>query len=136
MPERGLLGGLRAAALIAVLVGAVGSMGFTLRAGQHNKSRLLLVLFTLWVLSPFVALVWASVVSKRWSTLTRAALYGVMLLIALGSLAIYGEVAQGPPRAQTAFVFVVVPAASWLLIAMVVAIGRIAGRPKNLSNPR
>jgi hypothetical protein len=46
---------LRAAALAAVLVGAVGSVAFMLYAGRHNPSRLLMTLFTLWVLSPFVA---------------------------------------------------------------------------------
>jgi hypothetical protein len=77
-----------------------------------------MVLFALWVLSPFVALVLASVVSKRWSMVTRATLHTLMLILAICSLAIYGVVALGPPRAQTAFVFVVVPPASWLLMAI------------------
>ena len=120
--EGGGLRILRALALIAVLAGAVGSVGLMLHAGRRNPSRLLLVLFALWVLSPFLALLLASVVSKRWSVLTRTTLYGVMLVLTLGTLAIYGYVALGPPRAQTAFVFVVVPPASWLLIAIVVPI--------------
>ena len=127
--ERGFLGLLRAAALIAVLAGAAGSLGLMLHAGRRNDSRILLVLFTIWVLSPFVALVLAYVVSKRWSVLTRATLHSVMLVLTLGSLAIYGDVALGPPRAKTAFVFVVVPPASWLLIAIVVPIAAlISGR--------
>jgi len=117
--ESGFLCRLRGAALVAVLAGAGGSVGLMLRAGRHNSSRILLVLFALWVLSPFVVLVLANMVSKRWSVLTRATLYSVMLVLTLGSLAIYGDVALGPPRAQTAFVFVVVPPASWLLIAIV-----------------
>ncbi|MGO9273301.1 MAG: hypothetical protein ACLQOO_24205 [Terriglobia bacterium] len=124
-PEGGFLGLLRAAALIAVLAGAAGSVGLTLHAVRRNDSRILLVLFALWVLSPFIALVLANVVSKRWSALTRATLYGVMLALTLGSLAIYGEVALGPPRAKTAFVFVVVPPASWLLIAIVVPLAAL-----------
>ena len=127
--RRGVLAFLRATALIVVLAGAVGSVGLMLHAGRRNPSRLLLVLFALWVLSPFVTLVLASVVSKRWPVLTRATLYSVMLVITLGTLAIYGEVALGPPRAKTAFVFVVVPPASWLLIAIVVPIAAlISGR--------
>ena len=127
--EGGLRGLLHAAALIAVLVGAVGSVGLMLYVGRHNDSRILLVLFTLWVLSPFVVLVLAYMISKRWSVLTRAALYTVMLVLTLGSLTIYGDVALGPPRAKTAFVFVVVPPASWLLIAIVVPIAAlISGR--------
>jgi len=124
-PKRGFLGLLRAAALIAALAGAAGSLGLMLHAGRRNDSRVLLVLFTIWVLSPFVALVFADVVSKRWSVLTRAMLHSVMLVLTLGSLAIYGDVALGPPRAKTAFVFVVVPPASWLLIAMAVPIAAL-----------
>jgi hypothetical protein len=128
-PECGFLGLLRAAALLAVLAGAAGSFGLMLHAGRRNDSRILLVLFTIWVLSPFVALVLADVVSKRWSVLTRATLHSVMLVLTLGSLAIYGDVAFGPPRAKTAFVFIVVPPASWLLMATAVPIAAlVSGR--------
>jgi hypothetical protein len=122
------LGLLRAAARIAVVIGAVGSIGLMLHAGQHTP-RLLLVLFVPWVLSPFIAAAWADVVSKRWAKFTRATLYIAMLFITLGSLAIYGHDALSPPRAKAAFVFVVVPATSWLLIAIIVPISAlISGR--------
>ncbi len=127
--ESGVLGLLRGAALIAVLAGAVGSVSLMVYVGRRNDSRILLGLFGLWVLSPFMVLVLANVVSKRWSVFTRATLYSVMLVLTLGSLAIYGDVAFGPPRAKAAFVFVVVPPASWLLIAIVVPIAAlISGR--------
>jgi hypothetical protein len=100
-----------------------------LHAARHNDSQILLVLFALWVLSPFIALALANVVSKRWTVLTRATLHSVMLVLTIGSLAIYGDVALGPPRAKTAFVFVVVPPASWLLIAIAVPMAAlISGR--------
>src|ERR1035438_2811719 len=121
-PEGGFLGLLRAAALIAVLAGAVGSVGLMLHAGRRNPSRILLVLFALWVLSPFAALVLGNMFSKRWLVPARAALYSVMLVLTMASLAIYGVVALGPPRAKTAFVFLVVPPASWLLMAIVVPV--------------
>ena len=60
---------LRTAALIALPAGATGSVGFMLRAGHRNPSCVLLVLFATWVLSPFVALVFAIIVSKHWSVL-------------------------------------------------------------------
>jgi len=128
-PEAGFLCVLRAAALIALLVGAVGSVGLMLHAGRRKDSpRLLLALFAIWVLSPFVALALANIVSKGWSVITRATLYSVMVVLTLGSLAIYGDVALGSPRAKTAFVFVVVPPASWLLIATVVSIAALISR--------
>jgi hypothetical protein len=124
---------LRGAALIAVLAGAAGSVGLMLRAGHRNPSRLLIVLFALWVLSPFMALVWASVASKRWSVRTRVTLHIVMLVIPIGSLAIYGALAYGLLRAKIGFVFLVVPAASWLLMAVVIPlVAMMSGRaPKS-----
>ncbi len=128
-PEGRFLGRLRAAALIAVLAGAGGSAGLMLRAGRRNDSRILMVLMAIWVLSPFMALAWANLVSKRWPVLTRVTLYSVTLVLTLASLAVYGVDALRPPRAQAAFVFVVVPPASWLLIAIVVPIAAlISGR--------
>jgi hypothetical protein len=132
-PEGGFLGLLRGAALIAVLAGAVGSFGLMLYAGRRQRSLILIGLFTVWELSPFVALVCAHVVSKHWPVLARATLYSVMLVLTLGSLAIYGDVALGPPRPKPAFVFLVVPLASWLLIVIILPIaafisGRLARR--------
>jgi len=115
-------------AFIAVVVGAVGSVGLMLRAGQRSP-RLLLVLFTIWVLSPFVALAWANVVSRRWSVLTRATLYGVTLVVTLGSLALYGDVVRvTPPGSPNAFVFVVVAPGSWVLMTVAVAIAALVSR--------
>lgn len=137
-PEGRFLGLLRGAALIATLAGAVGSFGLMLHAGRRQSSLLLIGLFTAWELSPFVALVGAHVVSKHWPVLTRATLYGLMLVLTLGSLAIYGYVALGPPRPQPAFVFLVVPLGSWLIIAIALAIaalipGRLSRRSDNAS---
>jgi len=127
-PAHGELGVLRGAALIALAAGAAGSVGLMLRAGHRQNSRLLIGLFTFWVLSPFMALIVANVVSRRWQVLTRATLYIVMLVVTLATLAIYGYVALGPPRAKTAAVFVVVPPASLLLIAIVVPIAALMSR--------
>jgi hypothetical protein len=95
--EGGFLGLLHSAALIAVLAGAVGSDGLMLRAGYRNPSRLLLVLFALWVLSPFIALVLANMVSKRWSVLTRATLYTVMLVLTVALWPSTEMLPWGPP---------------------------------------
>jgi len=127
-PEGGFLGCLHAAALIAALTGAAGSIGLWLRASQHPP-LLIVVLFVIWVLSPFAALLLADVVSKRWSVLNRAALHSVMLVVTAGSLAAYVYDALRPRKAQAAFWYVLVPPASWLLIAIVFLIAAlISGR--------
>ena len=61
--DSGFLGILHTIALIGVIAGAVGSVGLTLYAGRSTP-RFLLVLFVIWVLSPFVALAWANLSFK------------------------------------------------------------------------
>lgn len=133
-PNGGLLGILRGVALVAVIAGAVGSLGLILRAGR-NTPRFLLVLFVIWVLSPFVALAWANIVSKRWPVLIRATLCCVTLVITLGSLTIYGGVILPPAGSPRGFVFVAVPPSSWLLMVIVVsAAALISGRMSRRSS--
>jgi len=113
---------LRTVALIALVVGATGSLVFMFRQGQSTP-RFLLVLFTLWVLSPFAGLLWANIVSKRWSIPTQGTLYCVMLIVALGSLAIYSKLIDVKPAGSgNAFLYVAVPPVSLLFIAIVVPI--------------
>jgi hypothetical protein len=121
---------LRRAALIAVVAGAVGSAGFLLRAGQRT-SWLLLVIMLLWVLAPFVGLVVAEVVSKRWPVPVRTTLYCLSLVVTLGSLAIYANDALRPRKAQAAFVFVAVPLVLWIVIAVAVPIAALVSRRRS-----
>jgi len=105
-------------ALATILADAGGSIAFMLHAGRRQQSRILMLLFGAWVLSPFIATLIASSVSSRWATGTRRTLYGLMLILAVASLAIYGEVAFEYINAKVGFVFLIVPLASWLLIAV------------------
>jgi hypothetical protein len=123
-PDGGFLGLLHAVALIAIVVGAGGSVGLMLWIGHRNPSRVLLGLFVIWDLSPFVALLLADMLSKRWSVITRATLHIVMLVIALSSLALYGDVVLRR-RPQPAFMFLVVPLISWLLMTIVIPIAAL-----------
>lgn len=128
-PESRLVSRLRTAARIAIPAGAAGSLALMVYAGRRNSSRILLLLFTLWVLAPFLAAAGLNLRSKRWPVLTRAALYTVTLVVALGSLAAYGAVAWHPPKQQAAFPFVVVPLISWLLMAAVPIAAWRSGAP-------
>jgi hypothetical protein len=69
-------------------------------------------------------------ISTRWSLLTRAALVGASLSITLISLAFYGKIISPPPGSANAFVFVVVPFASWLLAAILVAAAALISRKR------
>ena len=117
-------GALRTAALVALLIGAAVSVVLLLQSGRRNASILLVVVgLTIWVLSPFVILRWANLVSKRWSSGTQTTLACLALLVTLGSLAIYGNlITLRPSGTANAFRFVIVAPVSWLLIALVVVL--------------
>jgi hypothetical protein len=122
-PDRDrFLGIFRVTALIALVIGAIGSLGFMFRASQHTP-RILLILFIVWVLSPFAALLWANMVSRRWSVLTQGTLYCVVFIVALGSLAVYSKLIDiKPAGSANAFLWVIVPPLSLLFIAIVIPI--------------
>jgi hypothetical protein len=123
-------GFLRGAALIAVPIGALGSVGFMLHVGHRNESLILMTFFTIWVLSPFFGLARAWLAAPRWPDLAQRTLYWVIQFIALGSLAIYGSVAFGISKFKPAFFFLAAPLVSWLLIAIVVSMAR-AGKTQD-----
>jgi len=54
-----------------------------------------------------------------------------MLVLTVSSLAIYGDVAFGPPRTKTAFAFVVFPLASWLMMAITISIAALISRRRS-----
>lgn len=56
---------LHTATPVAGLAGAVGSIGLLFHASR-SRPPLLMVLFVVWVLSPFVAIVFTRVGSRRW----------------------------------------------------------------------
>ena len=109
--------------LVIVLVGIVASLVLVLYNGRNNKSVLLIALFVGWVLSPFIALLITHKVSKRWTDFARKILYSLMLMITIFSLLGYSGVLI-PAGTKTAFVFLVVPLISWVLIAVLILIAR------------
>lgn len=124
------VGRLRIAALIAMTVSVALSICLFLRAGQRTP-RLLLLAMAFWVISPFAILVWLNLVSKPWPILTRAAVYCATLVITLGTLAVYGDDAVGHRKAQAAFVYVIVPPASWLLMAATIPVAALIVRRRS-----
>lgn len=129
--KREVPGILRRAALIALLAGAVGSVGLLLRAGQRQATpRLLLLLIATWVIAPYLGLGWAFVASKRRAKPLRTATCTLMLVLPLAALPIYATDALRPVKAGAAALFVAVPAATWLLSIAVLVITAMAGRKR------
>ena len=111
-------------ALAAIVAGAAGSIGLMFLAGSRQRSLLLMGLFTGWVLSPFLLLGWACMVSIRWPAFTRASLYAGALVLTMTSLLAYGGSIPMPSGSRPAAVFLLVPLASWVFMAVVIALIR------------
>jgi len=125
MPMKKLTGHnlLHTIALVALFAGAIGSLFLMFAAGHNQKSILLIVLFTGWVLSPFMGLFIAEMISKRWLPKTRLAIFWLIIFIALASLIFYSG-ALNVPGTKPAFKFLIVPLISWILILIIVPIKR------------
>ena len=120
---------LRIISLVVLLAGASGSFYLTLREGRNDKSVLEIILFLFWVISPFLALFIASSISKRWADSTRVSVYILMLVITPFSLISYSG-ALKLPGMSPAFVFLIVPPLTWLLMAIAIPIAESFSRKK------
>jgi hypothetical protein len=114
---------MRIVALIVLLMGIIGSFFLVVYNGRNNKSILLISLFVGWVLSPFIALLIADKVSNRWTDTICKTLYIIILALTLVSLLSYSGLLI-PAGTKTAFVFLVVPLISWVVIALFILIAR------------
>ncbi len=129
------LAGLRSISLIALVIGAFGSIGLWIHAAQHPPP-LLIVLFVGWVLSPFVVLGIGHVLAKRWAPGTQTALYSVTLFVTVASIVIYADDAVAHRTAHPAFVYVAVPPASWIVSAVAIGLGAwLAKRKQKVQGP-
>ena len=114
---------LRTTALIVALVGAVGSLYFMFSASRKQNSIILLGLFTAWVLSPFVGLFISNKISNRWTVTARSLLYWLMIVLTISSLVAYSG-AFNTPHTKNAFIFLIVPLISWILLIIAVLTAR------------
>jgi hypothetical protein len=117
-------------AIVLLLIGVTGSMYFVLHTGRNNRSAVLVGLFVIWVLSPFLALILACIVSRSWSSSTRMILYALMVLVTVGSLVGYAGVFS-PTGTKPAAIFLIVPLVSWLLIAIIIPITKSRSKLKS-----
>lgn len=121
---------LRGAAVAAAIVGATGSIYLLSRAGSHQPSIILWILFIGWILLPWIALLFAWRSNRRWLMQVRKVLYWLMIGMASVSLPGYAGVFS-PPNTKLAFVFLVGPLLSWAVIGIFVVIVWIRSRAGN-----
>lgn len=114
---------------VAIIVGAAGSLALLLYAGRSNTHLLITLLFIVWVLGPFALLALAERRARSWSLRAQTTLRGMTLIVAAASLGIYACRAAFPPRTTGAFLFVIVPPVSVVLVLVALAIASLMSRP-------
>ena len=117
---------------VVAIIGATGSLALLVIAGRGTPT-LLLVLFIGWVALPFAALAVADFYADRWSRFVGLGLLATSILIAAASLFIYSYFTFRPPSTTPARTWLLVPAASWLVIISVPII-RYFSKPANKDN--
>lgn len=114
---------LRTFAWIVMLLGIIGSLYFMFNTGRNQNSIVLIALFTAWLLSPFAGLFVATKISARWPLAVRSSIYWLMIGLTFASLVAYSGVLM-PTGTKPAFIFLVAPLASWIIILIVILITR------------
>ena len=118
---------LRTTALIIAFAGAIGSLCFMFNASRKQNSVILIGLFTVWVLSPFVGIFILNKMSNRWTVSARRLLYWLIIILTIGSLVAYSG-AFNIPKTKNAFIFLIVPLISWILLIVTVLIAKSLSR--------
>jgi hypothetical protein len=108
----------RGVALFSVGLGAAVSLGLMLWVGRHNSSAVLVLLFTVWVASPFAGLLLIYRAANRRSPARQRVTWSQMRVISLGSAVIYAADVFLYHPAKAAGPFLAVPVASWLLMVV------------------
>ena len=114
---------------VTVVVGAAGSLALLLYAGRSNTHLLITLGFIVWVLAPFALLALAERRSGSWSPGAQTTLRAMTLIIAAASLGIYAYRAAVPPRSTGAFLFVIVPPVSVVLVLVALVVASLMSRP-------
>ena len=116
------------AQIVTVVAGTV-SVGLLLYLGRRNKSIVLRVLFSIWVLAPFALSVLLNLLlTKRASSLTQKIFQAAMLIVSVFSLVLYFDTVLRPPVSQPVARFVALPVISSIVIILVVGVAILISR--------
>jgi len=119
---------LRTVAILILLTGAILSAVLTWDAGRKNASVILPAMFLIWVLSPFMVLLFAGYRFKRYAEHRYISYYLFLIVLSVFSVIAYSGVLN-PANVKTAAVFLFTPLLSWVLIIIgAVVLKRSAAR--------
>jgi hypothetical protein len=111
------------AVLATLLTGASGSLYFMLMAGSQQKSILLILLFTGWVLSPFAGLLLVKYYAGSLNVYAGKTINRVFIIMPALSILAYSGLLL-PAGTKPAFIFIVFPLACWVAIILLLLFTR------------
>jgi hypothetical protein len=106
---------------LTIAVAALGSVVPMFIVGHRQRSVILMAMFFVWVLSPYVGLGLLNARARAWNPSGRRTLQYASLVISLAALGRYVWVLIWPLKAQPASTFMIVPFVSWIAIGVVAA---------------
>jgi len=107
---------MRSAARILVMLCGLGSMACTLYAGHHNRSLLLVSMFAVWVVLPFLGFLSVLRIANRGSTQTATILQAIAMVLCAAALILYAAFALYPQGHHAAAPFLLLPVCSWAVV--------------------
>jgi hypothetical protein len=105
------------AARIVVILCALGSLGCALFAGHHNRSILLVGMFAVWVVAPYVGVLGVLRIAERGPTQAATITGAMAFILSCAALVLYGAFALHPLVHNAAAPFLLVPVCTWVAIA-------------------
>jgi hypothetical protein len=120
---------IRMLAVIVTFLGALFTAIAVLHTGRYNNSAWLMALFVAWDVSPFIAMIVAQPIFKRRGKVFHLVLYVLMMAISVTSLAFYSGLIRWPDK-RPAFIFIVIPLVSWIIIGLVLGLSVLFDRKK------
>ncbi len=107
---------MRRTARILLILCSLGWLAFTLYAGRHNRSMVLVALFAVWVALPLFGLLRILRRSERAARQIETMVQTLAIALGIAALAIYGVFALRPAGHAAAAPFLLVPVLLWLAI--------------------
>lgn len=124
----------RLTARFALFFGAIASFGFMLWSIYYDDSVTRLVMYSLWVMSPFFALFFTKFMIQKRVVLSNKLLYNVMIIVSTLAILIYLINAISPLSETAEFVFQMVPLALWVIILIVLINAALKSRKKKVES--
>jgi len=105
--------------LVTLLIGGAASLFLMFITGHNNKSVILMTLFTIWVLSPYLALFG----THQKNMVSTKQLNYLAPFISIGSSISY-TISYFSTDKTPAFIYLLIPFISWLLIVIVIVVSK------------